>query len=67
MELYAAFGSQFHQPNDEKMAKTHISRPEFLEFVRSRSRFYGEKAGFLYGEPFYIDNYVGLDNFRELL
>jgi bacillithiol biosynthesis deacetylase BshB1 len=66
MKLFKAYGSQFHKKDNTNDVKTHISRPEYLEFVRARARFYGEKAGFLYGEPYFIDEMVGQEKFIEL-
>ena len=66
VELYRAFSSQFFNPNKTDQVPTHISRPEFLDFVKARARFYGEKSGFLYGEPFYCDHFIGLEQFPEL-
>lgn len=65
MELYAAYKSQFYS-NGEDRITTHISRPEFTEFMRARCRFYGEKAKVLYAEPFYVDGFAIYDDMPEL-
>jgi len=48
-----AYHSQFYaRPGDS--AFTYISRPEFLEKVINRARYYGGLIGAEYGEPFHV-------------
>lgn len=65
LQLFEAYASQFHSP-DTKEPQTPISRPEFLEYVRARARFYGEQAGVLYGEPYFIEGLPTYNAFWEL-
>ncbi len=52
LKAVRSYKSQFlPQPGDTQL--TYISRPEFLENLISRARYYGSKIGVEYGEPFY--------------
>lgn len=52
MECVRAFKSQFYDP-DSNERQTILSTPEFLEMLRTRMSYYGDKIGKKYGEPFY--------------
>lgn len=53
LKAIRAYRSQFlPQPGSGRM--TYISRPEFLEKLISRARYYGSLIGAEYGEPFYV-------------
>jgi bacillithiol biosynthesis deacetylase BshB1 len=65
MKSIMAFKSQFHNPAVEK-ADTFISRPEFLDYVEARAKFYGFQIGKKYGEPFYCEEAIEY-NFSYLL
>jgi bacillithiol biosynthesis deacetylase BshB1 len=53
LRVVRAFRSQFlPQPGSDSM--TFISRPEFLESLISRARFYGAQIGAEYAEPFHV-------------
>jgi N-acetylglucosamine malate deacetylase 1 len=52
MECVRAFKSQFYDP-DSNERQTILSTPEFLEMLRTRMAYYGDKIGKKYGEPFY--------------
>ena len=60
MKAVRAFKSQFH---DSKLKEedTFISRPEFLDYVESRAKFYGFQIGKKYGEPFYCEETINYD------
>jgi bacillithiol biosynthesis deacetylase BshB1 len=60
MKSIKAFKSQFHNPGS-KAPDTFISRPEFLEYVEARAKFYGFQIGKKYGEPFYCEEEIELD------
>ncbi len=60
-----AFKSQFHN-SKLKEEDTFISRPEFLEYVEARAKFYGFQIGKRYGEPFYCEETINYD-FSDLL
>ena len=52
VEAIQAYKSQFHDP-DNKERETILSTPHFMEMVRIRLAYYGDKIGVRYGEPFY--------------
>jgi len=52
MDCVRAFKSQFYDP-DSNERQTILSTPEFLEMLRTRMAYYGDKIGKKYGEPFY--------------
>lgn len=60
MKAVQAFKSQFHNPSLKKI-DTFISRPEFLEYVEARAKFYGFQIGKRYGEPFYCEEATEYD------
>jgi bacillithiol biosynthesis deacetylase BshB1 len=60
MKAVLSFKSQFHNPTLNK-EETFISRPEFLEYIEARARFYGFQIGKLYGEPFFCEEAVEYD------
>ncbi len=52
LKAIRSYHSQFFaMPSDRSM--TYISRPEFLEKIINRARYYGSKIGAEYGEPFF--------------
>ncbi len=61
LKAIRAYRSQFlSQPGDGRM--TYISRPEFLEKLISRARYYGAQIGAEYGEPFYLQEMIRVDD-----
>ena len=60
MKSVLAFKSQFYNPTLKK-EDTFISRPEFLEYVEARAKFYGFQIGKKYGEPFYCEEAIEYD------
>jgi len=60
MKAVLAFKSQFYNPTLKK-EDTFISRPEFLEYVEARAKFYGFQIGKKYGEPFYCEEAIEYD------
>jgi bacillithiol biosynthesis deacetylase BshB1 len=65
MKSCRAFKSQFHNPNVKK-SDTFISKPEFLDYVESRAKFYGFQIRKKYGEPFYCEEDIEY-NFEDIL
>ncbi len=65
MEAVKAFRSQFHDPAS-KEPQTYISRPEFLEYIRSRAMEYGKITGVLYAEGFTTERPPGIENLLAL-
>jgi bacillithiol biosynthesis deacetylase BshB1 len=64
MRAVYAHESQFHGPNMSKYGaeKTSISRPEFLEFIETRNRYWGAMIGVKYGEAFVAREPVRIDD-----
>ena len=52
MDCVRAFKSQFYNPESTE-PQTILSTPEFLEMLRTRMAYYGDRIGKKYGEPFY--------------
>ncbi len=52
MKAIKAHASQFFDPKS-KDPETILSRPEFLERIKTDCEYYGKKIGAKYGEPFY--------------
>jgi len=65
MKSVDAFKSQFHNPTSKKK-DTFISKPEFIDYVDARARFYGFQIRKKYGEPFYCEENIEYD-FSDLL
>jgi N-acetylglucosamine malate deacetylase 1 len=65
MKSCKAFNSQFHNPSLKK-EDTFISKPEFLDYVEARAKFYGFQIRKKYGEPFYCEENIEYD-FSDLL
>jgi len=65
MKSCRAYKSQFHNPA-AKTEDTFISKPEFLDYVETRAKFYGFQIRTKYGEPFYCEEAIGYD-FLDLL
>jgi N-acetylglucosamine malate deacetylase 1 len=52
MEAVRAFRSQFFDPESSER-ETVLSTPEFMEMVKTRLEYYGDRIGRKYGEPFF--------------
>ncbi|OGU44474.1 MAG: bacillithiol biosynthesis deacetylase BshB1 [Ignavibacteria bacterium GWC2_56_12] len=66
MKAIRSFASQFHKP-DSTEPPTKLSRPEFLELIEVRSRYYGKRIGVLHGEPFFSVAPIGVRSFDDLI
>ncbi|MCF7810937.1 bacillithiol biosynthesis deacetylase BshB1 [bacterium] len=53
LKAIRSYRSQF-SPHLGNERMTYISRPEFLEKLISRARYFGSKTGVEYGEPFFL-------------
>jgi len=60
MKSCKAFTSQFHNPSINQ-EDTFISKPEFLDYVEARAKFYGFQIRKKYGEPFYCEENIEYD------
>lgn len=65
MKAVKAFKSQFHNLKF-KEEDTFISRPEFLDYVEARAKYYGFQIRKKYGEPFYCEEAINYD-FSDLI
>ena len=65
MRAVRAFKSQFYNPESNER-DTALSSPEFMEMLRTRFEYYGDRIGRKYGEPFYSVNMVGVSDMYSL-
>jgi len=65
MEVLRAFSSQFYNPESEER-ETFLSTPDFLDLLRARFEYFGDRIGTKYGEPFHSVNMVGLSELTAL-
>ncbi len=61
MNAVRAFKSQFYDPKSNER-ETFLSTPAFLEFLRTRFEYFGDRIGRKYGEPFFSVNMVGVSD-----
>jgi bacillithiol biosynthesis deacetylase BshB1 len=66
IESIKAYKTQFFDPNSTEPL-THISTPEFLNFVEARGREFGHAIGVTYGEGFTTERYIGVRSLFDLL
>jgi len=62
---YKAHKSQFFDPNSQE-PETLISKPDFLENITGRARYFGQYIHANYAEGFILDNYIGVDDLFDL-
>jgi LmbE family N-acetylglucosaminyl deacetylase len=60
MKAVQSYETQFYN-SKSKEPETFISRPEFMNYVRSRAEFYGFQIGKQFGEPFFCEEKISLD------
>ncbi len=60
MKAVECYGTQFHNPKS-KEPETFISRPEFINYIKSRAEFYGFSIGKRFGEPFFCEEKIEYD------
>jgi len=65
MKVMRAYRSQFHNPESNE-PETVLSKPEFLEMLRTRLEYYGDKIGVRYGEPFFSPHSIKVDDLFTL-
>jgi bacillithiol biosynthesis deacetylase BshB1 len=65
MSAVRAHRSQFYDPTS-KEPETMLSRKEFLEYIETRAKYFGEMIGARYGEGFYSVETVGTRDIVEL-
>jgi bacillithiol biosynthesis deacetylase BshB1 len=66
MKAIAAHASQFFNPKS-KDPETKLSSPEFLETIETRSKYYGQRIGVKYGEPFLTHYSLGVKDMFDLI
>jgi LmbE family N-acetylglucosaminyl deacetylase len=59
MALVRCFGSQLHDPSS-KEPRTNIASEDFLPRWEARHRWFGERIGVRYGEPYFADGPVAV-------
>jgi bacillithiol biosynthesis deacetylase BshB1 len=64
-EAVLAFKSQFYDPNSDER-ETALSSPDFLELLRTRHEYFGDRIGRKYGEPFFSVNMLGITDLSAL-
>lgn len=60
MKSVQTYKSQFHNPKS-KEPETFISSTKFMDYIKTRAKFYGFQIGKEYGEPFYCEENIELD------
>ncbi|MCB0279614.1 MAG: bacillithiol biosynthesis deacetylase BshB1 [Calditrichaeota bacterium] len=65
LEAIKSYSSQFNSTSGNQ-EKTYISRPEFIEFLEAKARYFGEKAGVRYGEAYFTFERPLYTTFPEL-
>lgn len=60
MKAITCYETQFHNPKITE-PETFISRPEFLNYIRSRAEFYGFQIHKKYGEAFFCEEKIELN------
>ncbi len=65
LKAIKAYSSQFYDPKS-KEPQTVLSSETFLDFLETRAKQYGNRIGVTYGEPFYSDAPVGVENLFDL-
>ena len=60
MKAVQAYSTQFHNPRSLE-PETFISKPGFLNYIKSRAVFYGFQIGKNYGEAFFCEEEIEMD------
>jgi bacillithiol biosynthesis deacetylase BshB1 len=61
LEAARCYRSQFHDP-DSTEPPTAISSPDFWHFIEARAMYYGQLIGVRYGEAFWYEGTLAVDN-----
>ena len=61
MKSVECYSTQFHNPKSLE-PETFISKPGFINYIKSRAEFYGFAIGKNYGEPFFCEEKIELDH-----
>lgn len=60
MKAVECYSTQFHNPKS-KEPETFISKPGFINYIKSRAEFYGFSIGKSFGEAFFCEEKIELD------
>jgi len=63
MAAIKSYKSQFYVEEDKE--STYINNPDFIESIYVRSQFYGRQIGCKFGEPYYFDGMLKIDNIMQ--
>jgi N-acetylglucosamine malate deacetylase 1 len=66
MKAVRAHVSQFFNPLS-KDPETKLSSPEFLDSIETRAKYYGQRIGVRYGEPFLTQYSLGIKDVFDLI
>ena len=66
MKAIRAHSSQFHNPKS-KDPETLLSRPEFLDHIKTDCEYFGKKIGVQYGEAFYSWAPIGVNTLFDFV
>ncbi|MDH4069000.1 MAG: bacillithiol biosynthesis deacetylase BshB1 [Ignavibacteria bacterium] len=66
MEAVKAFRSQFHDPESGE-SETILSSPDFMDFIETRGKYYGDQIGTGYGEPFFSPKAVQIEDLSAII
>ena len=47
---------------DDGVTQTYINKPQFLESLETRARFFGQQINQSYGEAFYYEGKLNIEN-----
>lgn len=61
MKAIRVHESQLHNPKSTD-PETRLSRPDFLDRIETDAKYYGQRIGVKYGEPFYSYAPIGIKN-----
>jgi bacillithiol biosynthesis deacetylase BshB1 len=65
MKAVECYSTQFHNPKS-KEPETFISKPGFINYLKSRAEFYGFSIGKSFGEAFFCEEKIELDLINSL-
>lgn len=67
IEAIKAYGTQFHNGNNDDGPQTYISTPDFLDSVVYRHKWFGKMIGVKYAEGFISEKMIGFSNFDAII
>jgi bacillithiol biosynthesis deacetylase BshB1 len=67
LKAIKAYGTQFHNPDDNDGPQTYISTPDFLDSIIYRAKMLGKMIGVKYAEGFISQKMIGLHSTDALI